>query len=52
MFAVEARHLDELVEDLLFLGPAGGSVPLRYRLNQFSSACQTQLPPFPGARHS
>lgn len=50
MLAVKAGDLRELVEDLLLVGPVRGAIPLRNGLNQFSSGCQTQLPPAGVAR--
>jgi hypothetical protein len=51
MLPMKPRHLDELVEDHLLLGPLGRVVPPCYCLDQFSSGCQTQLPPASVARH-
>ena len=51
VLAVKASDLRKLVEDFLFVGPARAPIALRDGPNQFSSGCQTQLPPCSVARH-
>jgi hypothetical protein len=49
---MKTRYLDELVENPLLVDAGCGMVAFRNRIDQFSSGCQTQLPPDSVARHS
>ena len=51
VFSVIARNLDELIKNLLLPRPIRGVIPIRDCLDQFSSACQAELPPNSVARH-
>jgi hypothetical protein len=42
---MKASYFDELVKNLFLFDSRAGSIPYRDRLDQFSSGCQTQLPP-------
>jgi hypothetical protein len=45
VLAVKASYFDELVKNLFLFDSRAGSIPYRDRFDQFSSGCQTQLPP-------
>ena len=51
MLPVEARELNELVQNRLLFGSRAGAIPLRNRLGQFAFGRQTQLPPDFATRH-
>jgi hypothetical protein len=51
VLSMELRHLDEFIEDLLFVRTCRGVITPRNRVDQFSPGCQAQMSPDSGTRH-